>query len=245
MSNIDENEIRRRLERISRIEPESEDAARAMERVRKALAGQQGYGDGKSRQGLKRMFTGPVSRFAAAAVLLIAAGYLAGRFSSPRAPDIDEIELALEGRLTSSVQAAIRKNLLEDLNQSWQSGLADYHARLNDEFNRFTVELGEQRRGELNEFAAKTLAASNAVTHNLLSDLVRAVATAQDQDREWVTAAMRRIESNRIQDATRLNAGLVILAEQTRDEIAETKRSVAQLTSAIVPDRAFRKIQEN
>jgi hypothetical protein len=190
------------------------------------------------------VFAGPVSRFAAAAVLLIAAGYLAGRFFSPR-PDINQIELALESRLTSSVQAAIRKNLLDDLNQSWQLALADYHARLNDEFNRFAVELGEQRRSELNELAAKTFAASNAVTHQLLSDLVRAVATAQDQDRQWAAAAMRRIESNRIQDATRLNAGLVTLAEQTRDELAETKRSVAQLTSAIVPDQVFREIREN
>lgn len=243
MSKSDENEILRRLERISRIEPKGEDTARAMERVRQTLTGGQESGGG-GRQGFRRVFAAPLSRFAAAAVLLIVAGFLAGRSFAP-GPDIDQIELALEGRLTASVEAAIREDLLEELNQSWQSALVDYHARLNDEFNRFAVELGEQRRNELNELAAKTFAASNAVTQQLLSDLVQAVATAQNQDRQWFTAAMRRIESNRIQDATRFNTGLVTLAEQTRVELADTKRSVAQLTNAIVPDQTFREMREN
>jgi len=237
MSNIDENEIRRRLERIAQIEPKPEDAAQAMERVRKALAGQES-GDG-GRQGLRRIFAGPVRRFAAAAVLLIAAGYLAGRISSPRPADMEQLEAALESRLSSSVEAAIRKNLLDELNRDWQSALAEYHAKLSDEFSRFTAQLSEQQSSEMNEFAAKTLAASSAVTHRLLNDLVQAIAAAQVQDRQWAAAAMRRIESNRIEDVTLLNVGFAALAEQTRGELDETKKSVAQLIGAVSPGRTL------
>lgn len=237
MSKFDESTIKRQLRRISRIEPRPEDTERAIERIRESLVSRQESGERKDTRGLRGIFIWPVGRFATAAALLVAAGYLAGRFSSPRPADVERLELALENRLTSSVEGAIRENLLDELNRSWQSALAAYHAKLNDEFAQFAAELGEQRRGELNEYAARTLAASNAVTHRLLSDLVKAVATAQDQDRQWVSAAMRRIESNRIQDAARLNVGLAALAE--------TKKNVAQLAGAIAPDRTFRDIQEN
>jgi len=244
MSNIDENEIRRRLERISRIEPKAENSTRAIERVREALADQRKSGAG-SRQGLRRIFAGPVRRFAAAAVLLIAAGYLAGRISSPRPPDMQQLEAALERRLSSSVEAAIRKNLLDELNRDWQSALAEYHAKLSNEFGRFTIELGERQTSEMNEFAAKTLAASSTVTHRLLNDLVQAIATAQVQDRQWAAAAMRRIESNRIQDITRLNVGFAALAEQTRGELTKTKQGLAQLYSVVSPDGAFPDAEEH
>ncbi|MHC4742533.1 MAG: hypothetical protein ACYS8Z_11515 [Planctomycetota bacterium] len=243
MSRLDDNEIQGRLDRISQIEPGPEDTKAAIERVREALLSQQDQGSERSVQGLMRTLGGPVGRFVAAAVLLIAAGFLAGRVSSH--VDIEQLELTLESRLTSSVEAAIRKDLLDEVNRSWQSALASHHAKLSDEFSRFTVELGERRQTELNEFAAKILAASNAVTHQLLDDLVQAIASAQDQDRQLVTAVMRHIESNRIKDTARLNVGLVALAEQTYGELAQTKRSVAQLAGAISPDRTSRGIQEN
>lgn len=243
MSKLDDNEIQGRLDRISQIEPEPEDTKAAIERVRKALLSRQDPGSGRSLQGIRSIFAGSVGRFAAAAVFLIAAGFLAGRVSSEA--DIEQLELALEDRLTSSIETAIRKDLLAEVDRSWRSALASHNAKLSDEFSRFTVELRERRQTELNEFAAKILAASNAVTHQLLDDLVQAIASAQDQDRQLVTAVMRHIESNRIKDTARLNVGLAALAEQTYGELAQTKRSVAQLAGAISPDRTSRGIQEN
>jgi hypothetical protein len=241
MSKLDENEIQNRLDRISRIEPRPEDTQAAIDRARKALASQQESKSGERMQGPRRVFFGRVGRFAAAAVLMIAVGFLAGRVSSSRATDLEQLELALESRLTSSVETAIRKDLLDEVNRNWQSALASHRAKLAGELNRFAAELDEQRYIELNECAAKTLAASNAVTHRLLNDLVEAIVAAQAQDRRLVAEAMRRIESNRIEDSTRLSVGLVALA----DETAETKRSVAQLSKTILPGLTNSDIQEN
>lgn len=245
MSKIDENEIRRRLERISRIEPTPDATSRAVERVRQTLESQSESRRRPKSHIWRLIFASSLTRSAAAAAVLIAAGYLAGRLSAPQPPDIRELEAALEHRLRSSLEPAVREELSEELNRSWQTALAVYHAGLSEQLNAFAAGLGEQHRRELNEYAVKTLNASSAVTHQLLNDLVQAIASAQEQDRQWVTIAMRHIESNRIKDTMRLNTGLVSLAEQTRGELTRTKQGLAQLYSVVSPDGAFPDAQEH
>ena len=236
MSKLDENEIRRRLECISRIEPTAEATERAVARARRTLEAESDLSQAARKSLLSLIFKSPAARFAAAAALLIAAGYLAGRLSTPGPSDIEQLEAALETRLRSSLEPAIRRDLLEEVTRSWQSALAKYHAGLNEQFNAFAAGLSEQHSRDLNEFAIKTLAASNAVTHQLLNDLVRTIATAQQQDRRWVSAALQHIELNRIGDAARLGTGLVSLAEQTHGEFTRTNKDLARILSVVSRD---------
>lgn len=98
-----------------------------------------------------------LTKIAAAAVLLIAASYATGRLSGPRPPDMEQIQAALEPK--------IRQNLLDEARQYVQLGLANGYIRIKDE-------LGQQYREELNRVALQSVAASNAVTNELLTVLI-------------------------------------------------------------------------
>jgi len=165
--------------------------------------------------------TNSFTKVAAAAVLLIIAGYAAGRLSAPQGPDAEQLQAALE--------PAIRRNLIDEMEQYWQLVLTSSYAQLKDE-------LGQQYRSDLNQFAAYTLAASGAATNQLLEELIESINTAQTQDRQWVAAAFEQIELNRLRDNAQLSNAFATFAVRTEDELQRTKQGMAQLLSYTQPD---------
>jgi len=160
------------------------------------------------------------TKVAAAAVLLIITGYAAGRLTSPRPPDIEQLQAALE--------PAIRQNLLNEMKQYLQLGLTNSYVRLKDD-------LTQQYRRDLSQFAAQTVLASGAVTNQLLEELIESINAAQTQDRQWFTAAIEQIELNRLRDNAQLSNAFATFAVQTEDELQRTKQNMAQLLSYTQP----------
>jgi hypothetical protein len=169
--------------------------------------------------------TKSLTKIAAAAVLFITAGYAAGRLSAPGAPNMEQIQAALEPK--------IRQNLLDETKQYLQLGLANGYIRIRDE-------LSQQYRQDLSRVALRSVAASNAVTNELLTELIESFNEAQNQHRQLVTAALRQIESRRRQDRTDLSNALATLAVQTEDELMRTKQDMAYLLSNTQPDQSNR-----
>jgi hypothetical protein len=162
-----------------------------------------------------------LTKIAAAAILLIVAGYVIGRLSAPRPPDVKQLHTALEASLKSSLEPVVRRNVVEQLNRDWQLALAD-------SFVQLKAELNEQFRNEMSEFAVQTLAASSTVTNQLLTDLIVSINAAQTQDRRWVAAALDQIELNRMRDSTQLRNDLATFAVLTEDELLRTRQDVAE-----------------
>jgi hypothetical protein len=161
-------------------------------------------------------------KLAAAAVFLIVGGYAVGRLTAPRPPDLQQLHAALEGSLSTSLEPAIRKGVVDELDQRWQMALAGSYVQLRDE-------LGQQFSRDLNEFALRTLAASGVVTNQRLTQLVDAINTAQTRERRWFTAALEQIELNRLQDKQQLANGFETLAIQTGGELARTRQDMVRL----------------
>lgn len=157
-----------------------------------------------------------LAKFAVAAVLLIIVGFAVGRFSNPQPPNMEEIRASLE--------PAIREQLLGEMKQYMQLGLANSYVRLKDE-------LTEQYRRDLNQLAANVVNASGTVTNQLLQDLIETIDQAQAKERQWFAAALEQIELNRRQDDAKLSNALMNLAVQTENELNQTKQDVEQLRS--------------
>ncbi len=204
MSQIDENQIHDRLKRLSQVEPRQEASDRAMQRVRDTLMSE------KAIPKLRLRLPPIVAKLAAAAVLMIGAGYIAGRVSAPEPLNVQELRAALESSLKSSLVPAIRQELLSEIDDRWQSTLVASNARIKDE-------LARQVRRDLTEFAAQTLAASGTRTDQRLMELIRLIEAARVQDRRRMAAAFDYIES-------RFGNGLVTLAART-DELLGTERA--------------------
>jgi hypothetical protein len=162
-------------------------------------------------------------RVAAAAVVLIAAGYAVGRWSAPRPPDLEQIRAAIE--------PAIRQELLDETRQYVQLSLANGYLQVKDE-------LSEQCRQDLSRVAIQTLAASNATTNDLLAQFIEFINAAQIKDRQRVAAALEQIELNRLRDRNQLSSAFATFAVQTEDELMQTKKDVAHVLSYALPDGA-------
>ncbi len=160
------------------------------------------------------------TKVAAAAVLLITAGYATGRLLSPKTPDIEQIRTVLE--------PAIRSQLVDEMRQYWQLALASSYAQLKEDFT-------QQYRRDLTQIASYTLAASGAATNQLLEELIESINTAQIQDRQWVVAALGEIELNRLQDNAQLSNALATFAAQTEQNM-ERILSYTQ-PSSLIPNR--------
>jgi hypothetical protein len=154
-----------------------------------------------------------LTKVAAAAVLLISAGYATARLSAPRPPDMEQLQAALE--------PAIRQNLVTEMKDYLQLGLTNSYIQLRDE-------LSQQHRQDMSRFAIQTLAASNAVTNELLTELIESINAAQIQDRQWVAAAIDQMEWNRLYDKNQLVSSLETLAYQTEDELQRTKQDMVR-----------------
>ncbi len=212
MSKNDENQIDHRLKILSQIEPNSKATDRAIQRARETL-----INENKSRQGTntriwRNIFKSPITKFAAAAVLLIAVGYATGRLSAPEPLDVEELKAALETSLKASLEPAIRQDLIAQLNKQWQSVFAVNSAQLKEE-------LHQQVRRDLTEFAAQTLAAFGTLTNQRLMELIRLIEAARIRERQQVAAALEQIEQEKIQ----LRNGLLAVAAQT-NELISTKQ---------------------
>lgn len=162
------------------------------------------------------------AKVAAAAVLLICSGYVIGRLSAPRPADTKRLYVALESSLRSSLEPAIRQALLEEMSRRWQPALLQSCSQLREE-------LSQQFRQDFNRLAVQTLVASNAVTNQLLRELVQSIDYAQTQDLRRVAAALCQLELNRVQDKTQLSNELKSLAYYTGDQLDRTRQGVARL----------------
>jgi predicted RecB family endonuclease len=169
-----------------------------------------------------------LSRLAAAAVILIAAGYGLGRVSAPK-PDMDALRAALLPALTASLEPVIRQRAVEEAARNCQQTMVAAYVRLRDD-------LTEQYRTELNRFAVQTFTASNTVTNHLLEQLLASVKTSQLNERQLFAAALEQIESQRVEDSTALGTALVSLAAQTENALQRTRQDMVRLLADTQPD---------
>ena len=218
MSEIDENQIHDRLKRLSQIEPAQDATSRAMQQVRDTLTKQQeehprvaaskptalGMAErDKAIPKLRLRLPPGAIKLAAAAVVLIAAGFVAGRLSGPSPMDVEELRAELEASLKSSLEPTIRRSVLDEADRRWQSVFAAGCAQLKEE-------LAQQVRRDLTQFAAQSLVASGTQTQQQLRELIQLIEAARIRDRRNVEAALEHIESQ-------FGNGLMTLAARTNE----------------------------
>jgi hypothetical protein len=163
-------------------------------------------------------------RLAAAAAVFVLLGYTAGRLTTPKPMDLEQLRDTLAPSVASAIEPALRARLADEVRRDYQLALASTYVRVKEE-------LTEQYRSDLNRFALQTLAASNAVTNELLAQLVENIDTAQTQDLRRITRALYEIEMNRVQDKTQFASGLQTLAYRTEDELSRTNHALVQLAA--------------
>jgi hypothetical protein len=177
MSQINENEIHDRLKSLSQVEPTKEASDRAIQRVRDTLIADEGSKVGLAPPPLiiKLM------KLAAAAVLMIGAGFIGGRLSAPEPLDVQELQAALESSLKSSLEPAIRRQLQDEIDNRLQLALAA---------NRDTLkqELALQVHRDMETYAEQTLTAVSNLMEQRFMNFARIIEAARIKERQHVAA---------------------------------------------------------
>ncbi len=166
-------------------------------------------------------------RLAAAAAVFVLLGYVVGRLSAPKPMNLDQIRAALTPAVAAAIEPDLRARVVEEMRDDYQVALAGLYVRVKEE-------LTDQYRDDLNRLAAQMLTASNAVTNELLTQLVQNIDTAQTQDRRQITRALYEIERNRVEDRTQLASGLQTLANRT-DAIAQLVANTRPMGFELAP----------
>jgi len=193
-----QEQIRYRLKILSQIEPSPESSQQAVENVRRSLADTKQQRESIGTKIIRMVSNGHAVKFAAAAILLIAVGFIAGRLLSPE-QDIEALQASLEPVITHRV--------LSQINDQWQKEYARNYTQIKDDLSR-------QMSQEMAELTEQTLAASSNITEQRMKELIQLIEAARVKDRQWIAAALEQIELNRRQDNARIGS-LVTFAART------------------------------
>lgn len=208
MSQIDENQIHDRLKRLSQIQPGQDATDRAIQRARDALT--------TSESRSRRVGFAPPSlisglmKLAAAAVLMIGAGFIGGRLSAPQPVNVQELKAALESSLKSSLEPAIRQEMLAEIDNRLQLALAA-------DSDMLKQELARQVHRDLETYTEQILKEVSILTDQRLMNFARMIEAARIKDRQHVAAAFDYMGS-------RFGDGLVTLATRT-DNLLDAERA--------------------
>lgn len=147
---------------------------------------------------------------AAAAGLLILAGFFAGRLAGP---PVDSQQLFAEWE--AQYAPALKEDAALEAAERLQRDLAAGYDALSDQF-----------RTEIQRCATETMAAGSLRTEHLLVELIEAIEQAQARDRQWVVSALGRMERNRLEDQAAMQNHLQTFAVITGDELARTRLQI-------------------
>jgi hypothetical protein len=114
-----------------------------------------------------------------------------------RPVDIEQVRAALE----SSLEQKMRSSLIEQISSDRESELERFYVKV-------TAELARQFRREINDLSLRTLAASEASMERRLEQLIRLIEAARVADHRTVARALYQIETNRLEDRSRLGEEL-------------------------------------
>lgn len=177
-----------------------------------------------------------IFRIAAAAVILVAAGYGLGHMVSPAKLDAEQF-LALEASVKASLEPLVQQQLQADIIKQMQV-VADQR------YSELKNELQQEFNADMQKFAVDTLNASGAITNELFLDLIDAINTAQARERAMFASALEQLELNQLARDSQIQNGLVQFAVQTENELSTTQDSVARLMAHAQLDEPFLKNNE-
>jgi anti-sigma factor RsiW len=148
-------------------------------------------------------FIGGFMRIAVAAVLVLGAGIVIGRRTATRPVDVEQLRTEMEASVAGSLHAALREDVLAEVDQRVQAGLAAGDERLR-------IEVVEQIRRDLRLLTAQLAANSQRLVDQRFADMVQLIEASRRADRDRVAKALEQI-------TTRTGLGFQTLAARASD----------------------------
>ncbi|PYI86891.1 MAG: hypothetical protein DME26_08040 [Verrucomicrobia bacterium] len=170
----------------------------------------------------------PALRWAAAAAVLLFAGFGFGRAMSPTPPNAAMIRAAIEPSLKSSLETDLRQRLAREFEDKWQADLATARVKL-------LVEYKKQLQSELAGAADTTLAAALAEAQRLLAEFSNAETEKRVEDKQALLTVLKEMETKRLTDNAALRKDVETMAVLTELAFRSAQQEMVQLASDRIP----------
>jgi hypothetical protein len=149
---------------------------------------------------------------AAAAALILAAGFGIGLLARKPGPDLESLRKELE--------PSIRQRVQEEFAAQWQASWPAAQAELQGH-------IGQQVQESLAQAQAYVLAASVAASRRSLADYARSLEATRAADHQVIFGTLTVLEQRRLAGEAALASDLETLATATGDGLARTRQAVA------------------
>jgi len=149
------------------------------------------------------LLVGRFARVAVAAVLVLAAGIVIGRRTTPQPVDVERLRADIETSVLASLRPAVEQDLLTEVDRRVQEALSADHADLQ-------VKIVEQLRDDLRVLTAQLVSRSEARVDQRVAELVQLIEAARLKDRQQTAKALDQIR-------TKMGMGLYFLAARTSE----------------------------
>ncbi len=155
---------------------------------------------------------------AAAAVILIAAGFFAAHLLEPA---VSKEQLFAEWSQT--IQPQMEQKLAEAVAR-----------QLRPELLQMRNDLADKMTTQISESTAQSVALSQAMNAKLIREFADAIQTVQSRDRQLVSDALLRLEEKRLQDKKQTQKAVTSLALATGEEIARTRQRLFEASPVLM-----------
>jgi len=135
-----------------------------------------------------------IVQVAALLVVVIGLGFVCGRFSVGSHVDVDQLRADLETSLKSSFETSLAAN-----------------------GTQLKSDILTLLRQDLSVLTTQTLEASQVMTDQRLTELIRLIETVRQQDRKQIVMALEQIEQDRLRDKIQIDQGFKTLVAYTTD----------------------------
>lgn len=141
-----------------------------------------------------------IVQVAAVLVAVIGLGFVGGRLSVDSHVDPNQLRVDLEASLKSSFETALAAN-----------------------GSQLKADILNLLRQDLNVLTTQTLEASQVMTDQRLTELIRLIETVRQQDRKQIVAALEQIEQDRLLDKIQIDRGFKTLVAYATDQKRATE----------------------
>jgi hypothetical protein len=159
----------------------------------------------------------PALKWALAALVVLGLGYAIGRVSGMRTD-------ALEPALRASLVDAVKQQVRDEIRADWQAVLANSPDAVNTDFRR-------QLRSDLDQWSARTVAASRAESQHLLLGFADTYSANRQQDHQTFLTLFDRANQKRQAEYVSLRRALETVAVVADDKFQRTDSELGQLAS--------------
>ena len=141
-----------------------------------------------------------IVQVAAMLIVVVGLGFVWGRMSTGSHVDVDQLRADLEASLKSSFETSLTAN-----------------------GTRLKSDILTLLREDLTVLTSQTLEASQVMTDQRLTELIRLIETVRQQDRKQIVEALSQIEQARLNDKIQINQGFKTLVAYTTDNKKSTE----------------------